>query len=324
MATIPDLRSIVSALVLIADLHTLSTRSASVGTSYLWDALLICPGMHKLQAAPDVSKGEYPACAAMTTGYVFRVENEATVFQIQRLGKPGHLTTLSVSRSPKTDNTPQTRRLFPLASGCYCLAIMLALVTIILLCTIGDISAIGSLAILILVRFVSVLIFRSRAKLGWKGAKEPGIRGDLLVLLSQDRWIRIQGLVDDIKTITSGQWLRDMTPTESAIDSLCTLLVYSTIASISAASKEGYLALIVLILGSTGLLGLSNQKTTSFKMYDRTIVSTGPPRQFERRLDLAKYLIPEVGRDDWAVRLGIIQPHSKDLATEGKLGPTIM
>lgn len=324
MTSFPDLRSTVSALVLIADLQILQMRSALIGTSYLSDALLICPGMHKLQGAPDLSKGEYPACAAMTTGYVFRVENEATVFQLQRLGRPGHLTTLNVSRDPRRKDPTRAQTLLPLAFACYSVAGALTLGTMIVLCYLRDGNAIYSLAMLILVRFAGCAIFRGRAKLGWKGAKEPAVQGDLLVLLSQDRWVRIQGLVDDIKTITSGQWLRDMTAMESAINSISILIVYATIASISASSKEGYLAFVVLILGSATLVGLGNHHATSFQMYDRIISPTGPPRAFTRRLDLAKYLIAETGRDDWAIRLGMIQPQSKDLTAESKLGPKIM
>ena len=43
------------------------------------------------------------------------------------------------------------------------------------------------------------------------------MKGDLLVLLSQDRWVRIRGLVDDIKPIVSGAWLRDATTLEKTI-----------------------------------------------------------------------------------------------------------
>ncbi|KAF9525596.1 hypothetical protein CPB83DRAFT_859270 [Crepidotus variabilis] len=45
----------------------------------------------------------------------------------------------------------------------------------------------------------------------WKRAREPGVKSDLLVLLSQDQWVRMKGIVDDLKAATSGQWLHDQT-----------------------------------------------------------------------------------------------------------------
>jgi hypothetical protein len=57
------------------------------------------------------------------------------------------------------------------------------------------------------------------------GALEPDVQGDLLVLLSQDRWVRIRGLVDDLKAMTSGSWLREATASEQVVTTLATLSV---------------------------------------------------------------------------------------------------
>ena len=71
-------------LVALADLTTIGIRMALTGTSALLDVFVLCPGIHRQQAAPELHGGEYPACGAMTTGYVFRVENPATVLYLQR------------------------------------------------------------------------------------------------------------------------------------------------------------------------------------------------------------------------------------------------
>ena len=70
-----------------------------------------------------------------------------------------------------------------------------------------------------------------------EGAPDPGVEGDLLVLLSQDHWVRMKGFVDDLKTVTSGQWLRDQTTIERFATAYATLLVYSAAALASNASK---------------------------------------------------------------------------------------
>ncbi|KAL1961702.1 hypothetical protein VTN77DRAFT_1306 [Rasamsonia byssochlamydoides] len=91
----------------------------------------------------------------------------------------------------------------------------------------GDWWGVFSLLVLMAARLCNVVVIRQRCRdVGWKGASEPGVRGDLLVLLSQDRWVRLQGAVDDLKAVTSGQWMRDRTFVEDILSALATLLVY--------------------------------------------------------------------------------------------------
>src|SRR6202011_327668 len=120
----------------------------------------------------------------------------------------------------------------------------------------------GVLGMLVFARLLNVVVIKRRSTIGWKGALEPGVNGDLLVLLSQDRWIRIQGLVDDLKAVTAGQWLRDETPVESFCVGFATLLVYASAVLAGNASTVGNLLLACLMLISVGMLGLCNTATT--------------------------------------------------------------
>jgi hypothetical protein len=303
-------------LLLLADVNPLSLRTALRGTSSLWEALILCPGLHRQQKAAELSQGEYPACAAMTTGYVFRVENEATVLQLQRVGKPGHLTTLNVS---SVDDQPSR----PSSTYAYC-ALMLTMAALLYLSMCGDVTSITSLLLLLAIRLVNTIIFRNRSRQGWKGAPEPGVRSDLIVLLSQDRWVRVQGLTDDVKAITSGQWLRHMTFVEDSLISCCTLLTYLNAGLTNYVTTNGAMILCLLFFLSAALLGLENSSTSQFQMYGRQITQVGLPRPYRRRLDLAEQLIEETGRKDWAVRLGMIQPGKADIQQETDLGPKVM
>jgi hypothetical protein len=85
--------------------------------------------------------------------------------------------------------------------------------------------AISVLGLLMLAHFLNAMVIKWRSTLGWKGA-EKGARGHLLVTLSQDRWVRMQGLVDDLKVATAGKWLREETVVEGFATGLGTLLVY--------------------------------------------------------------------------------------------------
>lgn len=322
----------------LADLSTIARRTALTGTSNLIDALVVCPGIHKQQDAPDLVGGEYPACAAMTSGYVFRVENPATVLFLQKVGETGHLTTLSVKpqNQPKA-GFPVLRRLLSgkvpagrtswLANTAYAMAVAVTLVAIVIIILLQDWWALRVIGILTMSRFINVIVIRRRvlrATQGWKGASEPGVKGDLLILMSQDRWIRLQGDVDDLKAVTSGQWLQEPTFIESAFVALATLLVYIDAALAGNARQEGKLLLIILLCVSVGLLGMANEWTDKLHMHGRTLQVVKKPQKYARRLALAEQLVEESGRRDWAVRMGMIPTEPAPNVAEKMDGQVIM
>ncbi|KAF9029057.1 hypothetical protein BDZ89DRAFT_1065749 [Hymenopellis radicata] len=275
-------------LVALADLSTISKRTALTGSASVFDILLLAPGIHTQQQASNVNGGELPATGAMTSGYVFRIENQATVYYLQGIGSPGCLVTVYVSQNSDS----RLRDAFSLPEMLYMLPIALTLTSLALLGALHDYWAIGVLLMLIFARFVNMVIIKRRTQMGWKGVKEPGVVGDLLVLLSQDRWIRVRGLVDDLKVVASGQWLRDETTIEGFASAFATLVVYATAALASNASTLGSLVIALLLLVSVALL----------------VHVVGEPKKYTRRLDMAKELIEETGRNDWAVSMGLVLP----------------
>ncbi|PHH67035.1 hypothetical protein CDD81_4430 [Ophiocordyceps australis] len=152
----------------------------------------------------------------------------------------------------------------------------------------------------------ALVVIRRRATLGWSGSMEPNKQGDLLVLLSQDRWVRLQGQVDHLKAVTSGQWLRDQTTVENWVTALATLVIYVAAALASNATYKGKILILALLGGSVGLLGIANSTTKDIAMHGHIIKVHGDRRCYQRRLDLAEELIRETGRNDWALRMGMI------------------
>lgn len=296
-------------LVALADLATISERTALTGTASFFDILLLTPGIHRQQAASEVNGGELPITGAMTSGYVFRVENQATVSYLQKIGKPGHLVNVSVVRREKAGDVARRlnhgRDYIPLVL--YFTPIAATLATISILGVIHDYWGVGVLLMLILARFINVVVIKRRSVLGWKGASEEGVEGDLLILLSQDRWIRLQGLVDELKAVTAGQWLRDQSSIEGFATSFATLLVYLAAALASNASTVGNLFVLVLLLASVAMLGLCNSLTESLHMHDCIISVVGEPKRYNRRLEMAEEMIASHdGRNDWAIGMGLI------------------
>jgi hypothetical protein len=297
-------------LVALADLSAISERTALTGSASIFDILFLAPGIHTQQKASEVNGGELPTTGALTTGYVFRVENQAMVNYLKKIGEPGSLVTVNVMK--RTARSPLIRSLKDLfAAGLipsllYFTGIALTITSLAILGAIGDYWAVGVLLMLITARILNMVVLKRRAQKGWKGAPEPGVKGDLLVLLSQDRWVRMRGMVDDLKAVTAGQWLRDQTTIEGFATAFATLLVYSAAALASNSSKVGSLFIATLLLFSVGLLGLANALTHDLQMYECNVHVVAGPKKYFRRLDMAKELIEEVGRDDWAIGMGLI------------------
>lgn len=302
-------------LVAIADLSIIKDRTALAGSASPLDVLFLAPGIHTQQAASEVNGGETPQAAQLNKGYVFRIENQATVSYLQRVGETGKLVTVKV----KEDSEQEKRHKFlvpllvggPLASVLYVSGMLLTLASLIVLGTIHDFWAMGALIMLIVARGVNALvtILRTRVQEQWKGGQESeGEDGDVLVILSQDRWVRMRGGLQDIKTVTAGQWMRDQTPSEGFVSAFATLLVFVSSALGVNASTAGSLIIAVLLFLSAPIRALCNALTTDLHMFGRRLYvdKTIGPQKLDRKREMVEYLTEQSERDDWAVGMELI------------------
>ncbi|KAK0244924.1 hypothetical protein EDD85DRAFT_216197 [Armillaria nabsnona] len=297
--------------IALADVPPVIVRTALLGTASYSDALVIAPGMHHQQAASEINCGEFPITGAMTTGYIFRIENPATVHYLQAIGVAGHLVTAHVypRNNIFKENTP-LQSFFVAgvpASLLYALCPVLTIIVAASLARIRDWWGLGVLGGFVVSRLINVVVIKRRDERGWKGQKEPGVQGDLFILLCHDRWVRLQGAVDDLKAVASGQWLRDMTAIESFAVICATMLVYVSAALAFNASTVGSMLIASLLLSTAALLTLCNSSTRCLQICDRIIRRVGAPKKYERRLALANELIAEMGgRNDWAIGMGLV------------------
>ncbi|SJL08090.1 uncharacterized protein ARMOST_11452 [Armillaria ostoyae] len=302
-------------LLALADLPAVALRTALVGGACFLDVLVLVLGMHKQQCADEINRGEFPTTGAMTSGYVFRVENPATVSYLQSIGQTGHLVTARVSQNPsqKTDiSLPKCviQSLFVAgvpATILYFLCPISTISVVVVLCVIRDWWGIGALGMFASARLINVVVIKRRSQQGWKGATETG-DGDLLILLSQDRWVRLQGTINDLKTVTAGQWLRDLSAPENFSVTFATMLVYLSAILAFNASTVGSLLIACLLLCSVALLTLCNSLTQCLQMYDYIVQTKGEPEKYNRRLEMAEKLVLESKREDWAVGMGLVHP----------------
>ncbi|PBK87617.1 hypothetical protein ARMGADRAFT_997740 [Armillaria gallica] len=304
-------------LVALADLPTVAVRTALMGTASWLDILVLAPGMHQQQSADEVNRSEFPLTGSLTNGCVFHVENPATVSYLQSIGRTGHLVTAKVvnqnlnnakKKNPYFDLSPPQSHTFYRAGVSvallYLLCPMLTIVVFALVGSIRDWWALAVLGMLVLSRTINVFVVKRRVSgsKDWKGAEEEG-QGDLLgvvlllqhVVLSQDRWVRLQGKLSDVKWVTAGQWLRDKDRVESLAVGFATLLVYAAAALAGNASTIGSLVIAVLLLCSVALLALCNSLTHRLQMYDCFVQEDKSLRTpYKRRLQMVKELVEEV------------------------------
>ena len=92
-------------LVALADIQVIAQRTAYTGTSALLDTLVLCPGLHRQQTAPELNGGEYPAVAAMTSGRFYKSfmlleKSGPSLVSMQHAIKPGLLSLICCSQLP--------------------------------------------------------------------------------------------------------------------------------------------------------------------------------------------------------------------------------
>ncbi|SJL15552.1 uncharacterized protein ARMOST_19053 [Armillaria ostoyae] len=251
-------------LIALADLPPVIVRTTLSGTASYCDTLVLVPSMHQQQTVSEINHGKFPITGAMTTGYVFCIENPATVHYLQ---------------------------------------ISLALIQ--------DWWALGVLGGFMVSWLLNVIVIKWRYENGWKGKKEPDIQGNLFILLCHDCWVRLQGAVDDLKAVASGQWLHDLTALQSFSITCTTMLVYVSAALAFNALLVRSLLIRFLLLSMAVLLTLCNSLTGSLQMCDRVIWRVGAPKKYEQRLVLANELITDMGgQSNWAIGMGLVLPKS--------------
>lgn len=226
-------------LIALADLSSILKRCALSGTSSIFDALVIAPGLHLQHKAGDfgINQGELPEAASLSSGHVFHIHNPATVMFFQDMSETGHLTEFHVRplEAPRADWQESLVPIFDyreesLTAMClYILAVMLTLLVIMTTAIYEDWFAFWGVLALVFARAINVSVMRRRAHSpgveGWFGNKSERGEGDIFVLLSRDRWIRLRGAIQDVKIVTAGNWLDKPKAHENWLVSLATLIV---------------------------------------------------------------------------------------------------
>ncbi|KAK0201283.1 hypothetical protein DFS33DRAFT_1387225 [Desarmillaria ectypa] len=150
-----------------------AVRTAPTGSASFLDSLVLVPGMRRQQCADEINRDEFPITGAMTSGYVFRIENPATVSFLQSIGKAGHLVTAQVSQKSFQNSHPSLKNWIPQslfvagvpATVLYLLCLISTVTVSMLLAIIGDWWGCGVIGMFVLARLINVIIIWWRRSL---------------------------------------------------------------------------------------------------------------------------------------------------------------
>ncbi|EKM56397.1 uncharacterized protein PHACADRAFT_194016 [Phanerochaete carnosa HHB-10118-sp] len=289
--TIGGIRLGAAGLVALANRKTIARRTALIGSASFLDVLLLSPGIHCQQEAAEINGGEYPLTGAMhsAAGWIFRIEIPATFRVEGSFGLFGELLRIEFW-----------------ASILFLIGITASIVAIVLLVAVfRDWWALGVLGMLMLARVLNACVIKLRHdKYGFKGKKEGNSPCDFLIILSQDRWVRMRGGVDDIKEVAAG--LREPGTLESFAVTFAKMPVYCSAALAGNTTTAGSLLLACLLLFSAGILGLSNAAMHSLHMLGRIVSVEGKPVRYEHRLSMVRDMIQETKHTEWTLRMSMI------------------
>lgn len=102
------------------------------------------------------------------------------------------------------------------------------------------------------------------------GAAPPSNRPtEYTITLGQHRTVVLRGRSDDLQAITTQIWLRGKTNADGYLEATAKLIVYMVAALSGNLTQAGALVLMVLLLLSAGLLGLSNAHIRGLQMHGR-------------------------------------------------------
>jgi hypothetical protein len=287
---IPGLAISTSGLLALADLSTTAKRTALTGTAIWLDVLVLAPGLHYQQKAEAMGTsyiGRAPEVTNLNTGSISRVTNTATIHYLQRIGKKDTRVVLDVGDTEKKNSVRPVgprgeilRSEKPPSSAIstilYNMPPLLTLTSIGLLIGSQEWWGLAIVLALMVSRALNVWIIRQRTKDEPPPSNSPNVHENWWVTLDDNRCVCLRGLAHDLEAITTGSWMRTMTNIEGYMEAASKIIVYFVAIFSGNQSQTGDIILMVLLLGSSALLALSNAYASTYHMNGRTASPSDP------------------------------------------------
>ncbi|KAK1574286.1 uncharacterized protein LY79DRAFT_524121 [Colletotrichum navitas] len=283
----PRLSLSAAGLVALADLQTIANRTALTGTSSWFDALVLAPGLHYQQAADGVAGNAVTAETSSGTPCIFgtqalpggrridvRVTNPGMLLFLSRLGDGGvgeRIVTLDVGtlgrrgqrrgRAFAHDADGEFERASHLL---YLTTPALTLAALTIMALLADWWGLSLILALVASRVLNIYVIKQRTPPPppppppTTSPSSPAKLSEYTVPLSPTLKVRMRGPAADLAAVTTDAWLLSKTAAQGYLEAAAKLVVYMVAVFSGNVSQAGNFVLLVLLLVSAGLLGLSN------------------------------------------------------------------
>ncbi|KAH7196554.1 uncharacterized protein B0J16DRAFT_312904 [Fusarium flagelliforme] len=292
---IPNLSLSASGLLVLADLRTISRRTALTGGASWVDAFVLAPGLHYQQACDEVQREAPVGLVALALGEMqYAVKNTMTASYLKSLFKDDEDSiTLTVGIdtpwdivkfvgkvikkrriSDEEDNDADHDDWASLSDVdwfshlLYLGTPVITLTSISLMVILEDWWGLSILLMLIISRILNIWAIKQRTTHS-ESALEGIDMTEYTIDLGGGHSVRLRGPDADLQAIVTHAWLRAQSVLEGYIEAVAKLMVYMSAAIGGNMSQAGAIILMGLLLASAALLGLSNAHARGFRMHGR-------------------------------------------------------
>ncbi|KAF5005668.1 hypothetical protein FDECE_7902 [Fusarium decemcellulare] len=306
---IPSLTLSASGLLALADLRTISRRTALVGGASWVDALVLAPGLHYQQACDDIEREAPMNLVALPIaaldGMRYAVKNAVTASYLTNLCRDGPegITTLDVGLETPSKLLKSLRKFFKrrrvvdeeddddhedwnslpdldwFSHLLYISTPILTVSSFTFMILFEDWWGFAILLTLIISRILNIWAIKHRTNPTTFGPHDHRVT-EYLIDLGAGHTVRLRGLDADLQALVSHSWLRQQSRIDGYLEAAAKLMVYLSAALGGNMTQAGAIVLVGLLLVSAALLGLSNAHARGFRMHGRyALPETGKEKQ---------------------------------------------
>ncbi|KAG8674298.1 hypothetical protein FPOAC1_000263 [Fusarium poae] len=296
---IPSITLSASGLLVLADLRTISRRTALTGGASWVDAFVLAPGLHYQQACNDLER-EAPiglmALSTQTLGEIqYAVKNTMTASYLKSLCKDGEDSiTLNVGIDTPWDVVKFIGKVLEkkkvadeeedddgdhddwaslsdvdwLSHLLYLGSPIITLSSISFMVILEDWWGLAIMLTLIISRILNIWSIKQRMTHS-EPPPESLIMTEYRIDLGGGHSVQLRGPDADLQAIVTHAWLRAQSVLEGYLEAVAKLMVYMSAALGGNMTQAGAIVLSGLLLASAALLGLSNAHARGFRMHGR-------------------------------------------------------
>ncbi|KAF4982947.1 hypothetical protein FZEAL_1517 [Fusarium zealandicum] len=296
---IPNFTLSASGLLALADLRTISRRTALVGGASWVDAFVLAPGLHYQQACDELEREAPIGLVALPAGALsdvrYAVKNTVTASYLVALCKQGAegVVTLDVGLDTPWDAVKSLRKLLKrkrvadeededddhddwhsltdvdwLSHLFYLASPLLTVSSLTFMTLLADWWGLAILLLLMFSRILNIWALKNRTSPPEDTPHDHRVT-EYQIDLGGGHTVRLRGPDADLQALVTHAWMKAQSQVDGYLEAAAKMMVYMSAALGGNMTQAGAFVLVGLLLVSAALLGLSNAHARGFRMHGR-------------------------------------------------------